>query len=256
MRSRFLPVILSNADVDLSRLVPRLVGTTPVVGWAFERVCRYYRARGCAAFFLTGRAESLHRDLQRSGAAHAYFVAHAPDGDTLTSRADPFFDAIACGDEAGARSIARHSPREARPGQEHLEDFLYVRLLMQRFFLGATDAEVGSCLAKFEAAVAEGPPSERLEVCRALLTGDGEAFHAAFLTLIDAHRAWYETGLQKGRIPEEVWAIDGCMFIEGLALLRLARAARLSIAEEYPLIPSLALATPRVSHEPGSWRTP
>ncbi|WP_395844584.1 Imm49 family immunity protein [Archangium violaceum] len=242
--------------MDLSRLVPQLAGTTPVAGWAFARACRYYRARGCAAFFLTGRAESLHRDLQRSGAAYAYFISHAQDGDKVTSRADPFFDAVACGDEAGASNIARHSAQVARPDREHPEDFLYVHLLMRRFFLGATDAEAASILQNLEAAVAEGSPSQRLDVCRALLAGDGEAFHEALLRLIDEHRAWYETGFQKGRIPEEVWATDGCLFIEGLALLRLARAARLSTYEEYPLIPSLALAPPRIRYEDGSWLTP
>lgn len=256
MRSRFLPVILSNADVDLTRLVPRLAATAPVVGWAFARVCRLYRTRGCAAFFLSGRPDSLHRDLQRSGAAHAWFVSQAPDADRVTSRADPFFDAVACGDAAAARSIARHSPAEPRPDREHLEDFLYVRLLMQRFFLGAAEAQTASTLSKFEEAVAEGPPSERLDVCRAILAEDGDAFHTAFLMLTDTHRAWYETGFQKGRILEEAWAIDGCLFIEGLALLRLAQAARIPIAEEYPWVPSLALAPPRVSYAAEAWRTP
>ncbi len=255
MRSRFVPVILSNADVDLTRLVPLLTGDAPA-GWAFARVCRDYRVRGCAMFFLSGRAESLHRDLQRSGAAHAYFVSHAAEEDKVTSRADPFFDAIACGDEAVARSIAQHSPTAPRTDREHLDDFLYVRLLMQRFFLGASKTEAASILSKFEDVAAEGSPSARLDVCRALLAGDGDAFHAAFLALISEHRAWFENGFRQGRIPEEVWAIDGCLFIEGLALLRLARAARIPIAEEYPLIPSLALAPPRVPYATDAWRDP
>jgi hypothetical protein len=255
MRSRFVPVILSNADVSLTRLVPLLANGEPV-GWAFARVCRNYRVRGCAMFFLSGRAESLHRDLQRSGAAHAYFAAHAADEDKVTSRAGPFFDAIACGDEAVARVISQHSPPESRPDREHLDDFLYVHLLMQRFFLGASKAKAASILSKFEEVAEEGAASARLDVCRALLAEDGDAFHAAFVSLIDEHRTWYETGVRKGRIPEEEWAIDGCLFVEGLALLRLAQSARIPIAGEYPLIPSLALVPPRMSYAADAWRAP
>ncbi|MFY0522372.1 Imm49 family immunity protein [Archangium gephyra] len=255
MRSRFIPVILSNADVDLVRLVPALQKGEPV-GWAFARACRDYRARGCAAFFLTGRPDSLHLDLQRSGAAHASFFARAPEAEKVTSRADPFFDAVACGDRAAAERIARHSPSAPKLDQEHLEDFLYVRFLMERFFLGATEEASERLLGQLEEAAGEGAPSARARVGHALFTGNAEAFRDSLLGLIGEHRAWYETGLQRGRIPEEQWATEAHLFVEGLALVRLARGMGMATDEEYPLIPSLALTTPRLAYDAEAWRSP
>ncbi|RKG84534.1 Imm49 family immunity protein [Corallococcus terminator] len=256
MRSRFLPVFLSNADVELHQLIPFLAAGTLEGQEVFLRACRGYRARGCAAFFLSGRALNLHLDLQRSGAAYAAYTVHGLEGDKVTSHAEPFFDAVGCGDEATARLIARHASGEFKPDRELLEDFLYVRLLMQRFSLESTSAEVASTLAAFEAAVEEGPESSRLGVCRALLARDGDAFHAAFQVLSDEHRAWYEDGFRAGRLPEERWALDGCLFIEGLALLRLAQSVGIPIASEYPLIPSLTLALPKLVHSADAWREP
>ncbi|MCY1032249.1 Imm49 family immunity protein [Corallococcus sp. BB11-1] len=256
MRSRFLPVYLSNADVELHQLIPLLAGGALGGEGMFLRACRGYRTRGCAAFFLSGRALSLHQDLQRSGAAFAAFAGQGMESDKVTSRAEPFFDAVGCGDEAAARLIARHAPREFKPDRELLEDFLYVRLLMQHFFLESPPAEVASTLANFEAAVVEGLESTRLDVCRALLARDGDAFQGAFQALSDEHRAWYENGFREGRLPEERWALDGCLFIEGLALLRLARTVGIPIASEYPLIPSLALASPKLLFDADAWRSP
>ena len=147
------------------------------------------RARGCAAFFLTGRPDSLHLDLQRSDAAHASFFARAPEAEKVTIRAAPFLGAVACGDRAAAERIARHSPRASKLDREHLEDFLYVRFLLERFFLGADEEASERLLSQFEEAAGEGAPSARASVCRALFTGNAEAFQGCLMGLIGEHRA-------------------------------------------------------------------
>ncbi len=211
------------------------------------------RARGCAAFFLTGRPDSLHLDLQRSGAAHASFFARAPEAEKVNIRAAPFLGAVACGDRAAER-IARHSPRASKLDREHLEDFLYVRFLLERFFLGADEEASERLLSQFEEAAGEVAPSARASVCRALFTGNAEAFQDCLMGLIGEHRAWYEAGLQRGRIPEERWATEAHLFVEGLALVRLARSMGMATDEEYPLIPSLALTSPRLAYDAEAWR--
>jgi hypothetical protein len=198
---------------------------------------------------------ALHGDLQRSGAAYSYFLELAADGDKVTSRAAPFFDAVASGDRVLSQAIASHASRQQKPDRELPDDFLYVRLLMDRFFGRATDAETVSALGAFEAAL-EGTGTPRFEVCQALVSGDPSAFHDGFMSLVDAHRAWYTTGLQEGRIAEEDWAIDGCIFIEGLALLRLAVMAGIPLEEEYPLVPSVALRPSTLPSDPHVWRLP
>lgn len=164
---------------------------------------------------------------------------------------------MACGDRATAERIARHAPGEHRAEREHLEDFLYVHFLLQHFFLGAAPDTCEDIAARLtEASLEDVAATARADVCRALLTRNADGFQEALLTLIGEHRSWYETGFQRGRLPEEVWAIDGNLFIEGLALVRLARTVGLPTAEESPLIPSLALATPPMTFDAQARRMP
>ncbi|MCY1074095.1 Imm49 family immunity protein [Archangium lansingense] len=254
MGSRFVPVILANADQEIGELLADASHDAP--GKVFQRLCRAYRVRGCAAFFISCRAAQLHADLQRSGAAHAAFLEHAPEAEKATGRAAPFFDALACTDLATAERIAWRSSRALKPDLELPEDFHYVDLLMERFFRGGRKGgESEAILARFEEAV-EGGASTRLDICRALLATDAAAFEEALAALVQEHRDHYATGLSKGRIPEEVWAIDGCLFVEGLALLRVAELAGLRVSTDYPLLPSLALPVPRIDFGPDTWRSP
>ena len=72
------------------------------------------------------------------------------DSAKLTSRSEPFFDAIAAADFDGARAIAVASRRTWRQGEEYQEDFLFVDFVMKHFFLGAPDAECQQTLELHE----------------------------------------------------------------------------------------------------------
>src|SRR5262249_55904459 len=121
MRSRFVPIILSNADVLLKKLAPAVGRGTPRP--TAERLCRAYRVRGCAASFMSCQPVHLLGDLQRSGAAHAAWLEQAKDAEKVTGRAAPFFDALASGDLDTARRIAQRSSHRLNPDYELPEDF-------------------------------------------------------------------------------------------------------------------------------------
>lgn len=254
MRSRFLPVICTNSDHTVRRLVPSLTGRL-APAWAFQRLCHHYRTRGAATFLLSAHPGHLYKDLQRSASAHAHFLEVAAPGDKVTSRAAPFFDAVACGDQAAALRIALQSTADLDRDRELPEDYWYVKLLMSRFFLDGSPGEQAFLTARFKASL-EGGESARFDASQALLGKDAEAFEAALAALIDEHRDFHETGLRDARIPEEKWAVDGCLFIEGLALVRLAQAAGIPVAGGYPLIPSLAMPLYRLPYDPDAWKQP
>jgi hypothetical protein len=255
MRSRFLPVILSNADFRASHLLLAAAQPGPFSLRSVHGLCESFRIRGCATFFWSCRPDALHLDLQRSGTAYAHFLNSAADNDRITGRAAPFFDAIACGDRASAERIAGGSARYAKPERELVDDFLYVHLLMERFFRAASDAEIAPILAAFAQAL-ENKPTPRFEICRALLARDAGTFHDALTAMIDEHRRWYVEGFQKGKIPEETLVIEGCLFVEGLALVRLAREVGIKTEPDYPLIPGPALTDQKPSPDPNAWRSP
>jgi Immunity protein 49 len=254
MRSRYLPVICTNSDHMVRTLAPQLTGHL-APAWAFQRLCNHYRIRGAATFLLSAHPGHLYKDLQRSATAHAHFLEVAQAADKVTGRAAPFFDAVACGDQAAARRIALQSTADLDRNRELPEDYWYVKLLMSRFCLDGSPGEQAFLTTRFKASL-EGGESARFDVSQALLKKDAEAFEVALAALIDEHRDFHETGLRDARIPEERWAVEGCLFIEGLALVRLAQAAGIPVAGGYPLIPSLAMPLYKLPYDPEAWRAP
>jgi hypothetical protein len=142
----------------------------------------------------------------------------------------------ALGAPGGARHPGRHRPRA-------------------RFFLDGSPGEQAFLVTQIEASL-EGGDSLRFDASQALLKKDAEAFEEALEALIDEHRDFHDTGLQEARIPEERWAVEGCLFIEGLALVRLAQAAGIPVAGGYPLIPSLVMPLYKLPYDPEAWRVP
>ena len=56
------------------------------------------------------------------------------------SKAEAFYDAVACHDDEAARRLTTAAPSLMSREQEYEEDFFAVRLLMDRFFGSATAA--------------------------------------------------------------------------------------------------------------------
>ena len=147
------------------------------------------------------------------------------DDDEVTSRAAVFWDAIACGHWDAAAEIARHSRSTVNPAWEHEDDFLYVWFLMTRYFLddGSLEAEERqrALLARWSV-VLEGRPDPRRDLCEALLHRDTRAFQAAFDATGDAREAELRRRLDDHTLPADDAAWSMPVWLEGLALLRLA----------------------------------
>ena len=253
MTSRFLPVFRENADVEIEALAP-LVAVDPTRKQV-EQLCRDYRRRGICGLFLEGLPRLLHADLQRSGTAWLHFLRSAPDAAKVTAPGDGFFAAAACLDTTAAGEIARQSPAAWREGEEPEDDFLYVRFLMQRAFLGASCAETTTALERYETVLA-GAPDLRFELCRALADGDAERFDESLGGLVAERELYYREGAASEDILEEEWATDGQLFVEGLALVAIAERLGLPTAEDYLFIPSIARPSRPTAFDADAWRSP
>lgn len=252
MSTMMLPAIMGNADHELAETVPRVpAGRAPRRYMDF--ISRSYRLRGIASFLLTGSLQALADDFQKSATAWLCFLRSARDEEKAASRATALFCAVACKDFDTATEIARHSRYTFNRDEEYEDDFLYVALLMRRFLLGADDAESQQWVARLEAFL-KGEPSPRLDVCRALLARDGNAFEDALQRRIAEHRAWLALAQERDALLEEEYATDGQLFVEGLALVCLAEKTGLLVAEEHPLVPGIARRARARELGPDTWR--
>jgi hypothetical protein len=236
--SEFLPVFVHNALGDVAELLPAVrAGKVP---WRrMLEFCEHLRIAGIGSLFLEGTSEGLLRRLSQSGRAFGHFLAGAPEASKRTSQCAPFFDAVAANDLEGAAQVARHARREWAQGVEYEEDFLFVELLMQHFFLGADPARCQALLARYEQAL-QGAEDVRWGLCKALLEVDGTAFDDALDLYLSERDDRLKRQVKKELMLPEAAATVGQLCVEGVALVRLAERKGLPTREDYLHVPSIA----------------
>lgn len=259
MVSRFVPVIESNADLELAVFVPQLVGRSATPK-AAARVWKSYRRRGLARFFLACDARALHEDLQRSGAAYLHFLRTSAEADIVVSRADALWDAIACGDYACASNMAQILETVSlKADLEYEDDFLYVMFVLRRFLTQQPSAALVATLNRMKELCGENM-SPKVELCEALLDSGPDnvsSIEAALNNRIAEYDNHGQTLVDSDAMEEDEWATNGQFFVEGLAIIRLVeKYFRLKPSENFAFIPSASRTNTVTQFEPNSWLAP
>lgn len=228
-----------------------LMTSVPIrsVGVDLEEAVGWFQALGICNLLLYADTDRFYENLIHSGHTRRYFLrksreqASMDDYQLAISRWDSFIDVVAAGDFRLAREIVAASPAAWVPGGEYEDDYLYRLFLHQ--LIGAPgvqrDAQLRATLDVWRTWLS-GQPCGRLDCCIALLQRDSGAFDKTFVELIAQQQA------QVAREAKMVLAADitfeprSRIFVEGLALLRLAQALGFTLRPDYPLCPALARA--------------
>ena len=249
-----------NAD-DASQNVCHITDS----GRYYRELTELLRAHAILRLVADSDAEGFSNDLIMSGrAARAHLRHHMRPVHADRRRADvllcarpihtdrrrahscsgPFFDALAAGDIGLATEIADLAPSHWRPDEKPEEDFLWQRTL-GLLLIGAHKPLIEAHLASFAACVAE-EEDPRLEVCRALYAVDSVAFDKAFRGLLC--RREIEVLRARRHVQTDTYHSLGTqVYIEGIAVLKMARAGGIAIEREYPMCPALALEERRTA---------
>jgi immunity protein 49 of polymorphic toxin system len=185
----------------------------------------------------------LH-NLMRSGKAREKYLARirrelaVTDHHFVVGRYEPFLDSLAAGDWSLARRIVELSPDEWSSQHEYEDDFLYARVL-HGLVQGRPRDFYEPLLARFEDVIEESPRG-RLDVAKALAAADQAAFDDAFESLLDERAAEIEAADARGQLLEPGVVANREVFVEGLALLRLAGHRGLQTEDEYRFCPGSA----------------
>jgi hypothetical protein len=238
MRSNYVPLAIKNAGVALEVIVPEVISQPPVLTH-YMQVARLYRRVATGILLASGHPRDFYANLFNSSRAFLHFLNRATDEQKVTSKAEAFFDAVACRDEYGARAMATLSRHSINRGKEYEEDFIYVSLLMRRFYLDASAADLQSMLREWEMYAADNLDL-RLDVCRALIDGDGVAFHEAVATAVDAKIEEWERLRETEMLHPDEASTTCRVSTEVLAWVEFADRVGLKIEPEYRLAPSLA----------------
>jgi len=204
---------------------------------------RKLRALGIIALVTEADTDTFLHDLIRAAGVREQFLARwrtagrEDEHELAASRLDGWFDAVAAGDLETAHRIADLSPSDWHASREYEDDFAWAQVLFA--LLRGTVPDAQAALVHLERAL-DGLESPRLAVGQALASADPEAFAAAFEALLGEREAQIAAAIAGGEMDDPIVVAHRLVFVEGLALLRLATLRGVATADEYRMCPSLA----------------
>jgi hypothetical protein len=219
------------------------------LGPTLENLSRCLQSLAICHLLESGVTTKFRDNLARSAFARRFFLSRsAAAGNTDDrrlglSRTEAFFDALAAGHGALAREIAALSIDSWRPGWEYEDDFYYV-LFLHRVVQQPTAAgeqRFVASLQRFEASAETDTAAGT--VLRSLMKRDEALFSAGLVGLMQERDQQMQE--RKARLLEpDVEAFvhwpRTFVSVEGLALITIARALKMTVADDVPLCPPIA----------------
>ncbi|MDG9669606.1 immunity 49 family protein [Hahella sp. CR1] len=240
MSSNYLPIAIKNTGMSLEDIVPHLPKEEPKLQY-YTYTCTLFRRLAAGELLITDNPKPFYKQLCHSANAFIYFLERAPEEEQAVSLALPFFDAIACGYEEGARRIAELSTNKLNPRKEYEEEFLYTRILMEHFYLQTDPKKIEERLEEFSG-YSDDNYDPHYALCQALLDKDQVAFDEALKECIQKRLDDIEkidADSMDPHVSAEA-ATTAHVSTEVLAWLILAERQGLTTSEEVSLAPSTA----------------
>jgi hypothetical protein len=209
-----------------------------------------------------GIASEFYKELNLSGSARKTYLTRCRDEGLdkevhrVSGRYEPLLDTLAAGDFDLAGAIAELSLSDYRQGYEHEGDYCYAQILHRLVKPTPPADELTALLDRFDS-IAEPQLNTRKAILRALAEKDPAAFEQAFGALLDEFKAengeyqeWdcdkfeemHEEDADETELLNMLDDAKQQVFIEGLALLRLAEKSGLETKTDYPYCPAIVRA--------------
>ncbi|AKQ63612.1 hypothetical protein A176_000524 [Myxococcus hansupus] len=201
-----------------------------------------YRILGICALLRDMDGEYFTRALRKSGLARLHLLKQRsaqvplPHHVLAISKDTGFTAALAAGDLDTATRIAELSPGAFIDGVEYEEDFLFFHF-QQRLLSTPTNQVALQGILDRWIRVVEDEPTPYLCVCQALLEQDEAAFCSAFDAVLETRKERLRMYRKQLDFDQEFGATEGKVYLNGLALVRLAQAQKLAVPERPELIP-------------------
>jgi hypothetical protein len=244
---------IDNAEEALASVLPAYASGRVAAPDLPHGIGLQFRQLGTCRTLHQGVPEPLFAAQMQSASSYIFGLRLQPQSQQVTSFAGCFWDAVAGGYWIAAEVIARETRKTVNPDREHEDDFLYVWFLMECYFL-QPDQGHEHLLARWEE-VLDGGTDPKLDLCRALVSQDAEAFQDALLTMAE-QRVWtLKEKLSGGKIDAEqaLWVVP--VWPEGLALLRLAERKGIPTEFDCPMAPALLRVPQIYCYNPDAFRT-
>jgi len=226
--------------------------TTDEMGDLALAISRKYRSLAIMTLVSKSNPKLFAQNLTRSGRVRLTYLERLRregvenDHHSASARIDGLLDALAASDLNLCRQLIAATRFTWLENSEYEDDFCYAQLIHRLVLQEKEETGATALINQFER-VLDGKPSARLDVCRALLSRDQPAFDEAFDNLIHEREAKIEADKARFQLEEAEVLSQRLIFVEGLAVLRLATLYGLQTESDYLFCPSIARLTEAVA---------
>lgn len=231
---------------------------------AYFHAAYAYRALAVCELLLEANQARFFEFLCKAGQVRLHFLQLIAAGypskpDHLcTSRNIPFIDVLAAGDLDTAVALGELTPKQHNPIIEYEDDFLRYHFLHMLTLnqCASKNANLKSILERWEE-VLEGGTDRYLDVCKTLFSADSDEFYLTFQQLIAYRIEVVEEWKKDFSFDPDVRLTESFIFMNGIAILRLAELLGMHTKDEYDMIPSLSrIPLGFIPPPKDSWRDP
>jgi len=221
-------------------------GAAVSLGECFENLSQNFQSLGCCNLLLSADVNGFFKNLFMSGYTRHYFLSKLSREKSLNceyaaiSRTTALFDLIATGKFELAKKIVHLSPDDWIGDGEYEDDFCYFYF----FHILIKDVKTPNTpllkkiIDRFEMNVVDDTAS-RFAICQSLYINDDKLFEQSFVDLVGFHNDKVQA--ERAFAGEDPgYDARGNVFVEGLALLRIASILRFDTQAEYLLCPAIA----------------
>jgi hypothetical protein len=215
------------------------------LGDVTENVTAKLRAAAIIAILTKGESDTYYHNLIRSARCRLAYLqrcraaGHETDHHQASSRVGAFIDAVAATEFETARRIVALSPVTWLQGHEYEDDFYYAQILHGLISMQPNSVQMATLFERLEAALG-GRADARLGVTKAIFEQNQRDFDASIELLLAQRTANIEAEKARHKIEEPVMIAERQVYVEGLAILRIAERVGVAAQDEYLYLPSLA----------------
>jgi len=233
-------------------------------GFSYYSVSKEYRKIACLRLLSKANKKEFASSLAKSAQAWIYFMGLIKQGRNFEDefncgiRYISLFDALSCGIIKYAVAIAKSYPNKHTSDYEYEDDFLFYQFISQLTLLSQDEKhkDLKEILARWKE-VLQGDPCCFYNICEALQHNDKDAFSNALIEIIQERNEKFENWKISPSYIEEVVASSQHIYVNGLALLRLAELLNIDISEEFESLPNISrVPIDYVLIPDGAWRNP
>ena len=228
-------------------------------GYVLVSAC--YRVLAACALLLETDTNAYFSHLENAANARLDFLHHVNSGATVEprylalSKDLGFTCALASDDWATAEEISRLSHKKHTASVEYEDDFLFSYFMHTLLLETDNTGKFEVMLARWEE-VLEGADSGFFDVCQSLCERNADNYEVAFESLLASRTAQLDTYAAQVSADQELLAVERGLFIDAIAVAKLAEKIGLQTNGTYLLMPKLALSErPSAQVARTSWST-